>query len=62
MKKDEKVFWGYLFFSILFFVIGCLVLPSLIGKCGTKLYRYSLKRKKTDFDNQGPEIVKKGEA
>lgn len=40
-------------------VIGFIMIPSRIDKYGNKLYKASLKTEEIDFDNMGPEIVKK---
>ena len=43
-------------------IVGFLVMPQIMKKCGSKLYKYSLKKDKIDYENMGPEIVKKGKA
>lgn len=40
-------------------VVGIIVIPPLLKKCGVKLYKSSAKKEEIDFDNLGPEIVKK---
>ncbi len=42
-------------------VIGVLVIPPLMKKYGSKLYKSSAKKDEIDFDNLGPEIVKKND-
>ena len=38
-------------------VAGILVIPPLVKKYGTKLYKKSLQTDEIDFDEMGPEIV-----
>ena len=40
-------------------VAGVLVIPTVINKLSSKLYKESIGRKPIDFDNMGPEIVRK---
>ena len=40
-------------------VLGIIVIPPLLKKYGVKLYKSSAKKEEIDFDNLGPEIVKK---
>ena len=40
-------------------VVGIIVIPPLLKKYGVKLYKSSAKKEEIDFDNLGPEIVKK---
>ena len=40
-------------------VVGIIVIPPLLNKYGVKLYKSSAKKEEIDFDNLGPEIVKK---
>lgn len=40
-------------------VIGFLLIPQMMRKCSNKIYKYSLKKGEVDFENMGPEIVKK---
>ena len=40
-------------------VIGFLVIPPIIKKYGNRIYKYSLKNDDIDFENMGPDIVKK---
>lgn len=56
-KKKSKVWWGI--GSLVLVVIGFTVIPYFIDKYSNKIYKYSLKRDVIDFDNLGPEIVKK---
>lgn len=39
--------------------LGFLAIPPILKICGNKLYKYSLKKDKVDFENMGPEIVRK---
>ena len=40
-------------------VVGIIVIPPLLKKYGVKLYKSYAKKEEIDFDNLGPEIVKK---
>lgn len=40
-------------------IVGFAVIPPLIKQYSSKLYRETNKREKIDFDDLGPEIVKK---
>ena len=40
-------------------IIGFIIIPPLMKKYGNKIYKFSLKKDYIDFDNMGPEIVKK---
>lgn len=57
MNTDKTLYWviGVLALT----VIGFLVIPPLMKKYGNKIYKSSLKKDEIDFDNMGPEIVKK---
>ncbi len=57
MDTDKTIWWVIGFIAVT--VIGFLVIPPLIKKYGNKIYRSSLKNEVIDFDNMGPEIVKK---
>ena len=57
-RKNKSIFW-YVFGSIILTVAGFMLIPPLIEKYGNKLYKSSLKNEEIDFDNLGPEIVKK---
>ncbi len=57
MDNDKTIWWVIGFIAVT--VIGFLVIPPLIKKYGNKIYRSSLKKEVIDFDNMGPEIVKK---
>lgn len=43
-------------------VMGFLVIPPLMKKYSNKLYKSSLKKNEIDFENMGPEVVRKEEA
>ncbi len=60
MNTDKTLYWviGVLALT----VIGFLVIPPLMKKYGNKIYKSSLKKDEIDFDNMGPEIVKKEDA
>lgn len=59
-KRKRKVLWcvGSVFLA----VIGFVVIPVIISRYGNKVYKSSLKREQINFDDLGPEIVKKEEA
>ena len=39
--------------------IGFLVIPPLVNKYSNKIYKATTSKKEIDFENLGPEIVKK---
>ena len=39
--------------------IGFAVIPSLVRKYSNKIYKNSARKEEIDFDNLGPEIIKK---
>lgn len=39
--------------------VGFIVIPPLLKKYSNKLYKASSKKEEIDFDNLGPEIVRK---
>lgn len=41
--------------------VGCVVIPPLLEKSSNKAYKALVKRDEIDFDNLGPEIVRKDE-
>ncbi len=57
-RKGKSIFW-YVLGSTALTVIGFVLMPPLIKMYGNKLYRYSLRKEESDFENLGPEIVKK---
>ena len=42
-------------------VVGIVVIPPFLRKYSNKLYKFSTKNSEIDFDNLGPEIVRKEE-
>lgn len=56
-KKKSEVWWRIVSFVLA--SIGITVIPYFIDKYGNKIYKSSLKRDVIDFDDLGPEIVKK---
>ena len=40
-------------------IAGCLIIPPLLKKCSNKAYKLSIKKDEIDFDNLGPEIIRK---
>ena len=59
MSTEKTVYWIIGIAAVT--VIGFLVIPPLMKKYGNKLYKSSLKKDEIDFENMGPEIVKKEE-
>ena len=57
MNSKKTIYW--VLGAIAITVVGIIVIPPLLKKCGVKLYRSSAKNEEIDFDNLGPEIVKK---
>lgn len=55
-KKKGKVWW---IVSLILVLIGFAVIPYFIDKYGNKIYKASLKGNVIDFDNLGPQIIKK---
>ena len=43
-------------------LIGFLMIPPLMQKYSNKIYKLSLKKDEIDYENLGPEIVKKNGA
>ena len=42
--------------------IGFLMIPPLMKKCSNQPYKSSPKKDKIDFENMGPEVLKKEES
>ena len=40
-------------------VVGIIVIPPMIKKYGNKIYKSTISTDKIDFDDLGPEIVKR---
>ena len=57
--EDNKTLW-WILAAIILTVVGFAVIPPLIKRYSSKLYREINKREKIDFDDLGPKIVKKG--
>lgn len=57
MKKQNIALW--IVGSIILTAISFVVIPKLIKKYGDKVYKSSLQNEEIDFDEMGPEIVKK---
>jgi len=57
MSTEKTVYWIIGIAAVT--VVGFLVIPPLMKKYGNKLYKSSLKKDKIDYENMGPEIVKK---
>ena len=57
MSSGKSLCW--VLGAIAITVVGIIVIPPLLKKYGVKLYKSSAKKEEIDFDNLGPEIVKK---
>ena len=59
MDSGKKYCW---FIGIIVVVlIGVFVIPPIVKRLSNLLYKSSLDKDEIDFDNLGPEIVKKNE-
>ena len=56
-KKERCEVMTWIVLGSVLTVAGILVIPSLVKKYGTKLYKKSLQTDEIDFDEMGPEIV-----
>lgn len=56
MKNDKLLL---LVGSIALMVVGFIIIPPLMKKCSNKAYKKSCSSEEIDFENLGPEIVKK---
>lgn len=45
--------------GVILTVVGFIIIPPLMKKYSNKLYKSRIKSEDIDFDNMGPEIVKK---
>lgn len=56
-KKDRrgKIMWTVV--GSVFTMAGFIILPTLIKKYGSRVYKKSLNTNDIDFDEMGPEIV-----
>ena len=59
MSTEKTIYWIIGIAAVT--VIGFLVIPPLMKKYGNKFYKSSLKKDEIDFEDMGPEIVKKEE-
>lgn len=57
MSTEKTVYWTIGIVAVT--IVGFLVIPPLMKKYGNKLYKSSLKKDTIDYENMGPEIVKK---
>ena len=60
MDSNKTIWWVLGFIALA--AVGFFVIPPLMKKYSNKLYKKSLKKDEIDFDNLGPEIVKKEDA
>lgn len=60
MSKGRTIYWIIGIVAVT--AIGFLVIPPLMKKCSNKLYKSSLKKDKINFENMGPEVLKKEES
>lgn len=58
MMNTSKIIC-YVFGFVAITVLGIIFLPPMLRKLGNKMYKQSLKKDEIDYDNLGPEIVKK---
>lgn len=57
MGKRRTIYW---FIGLVAMTaIGFLLIPPLMKKCSNKIYKSSLKKDRIDFENMGPEVLKK---
>ena len=54
-KKKKWLLPGFIIFS----AMGFIVMPPLLKKYNNKIYKAISKKEEIDFDNLGPDIVKK---
>ena len=59
MKKKTKNKVLLAIGGIALTVAGFIIIPPMIDKYGNKIYKASLKKDDIDFDNIGPEKIKK---
>lgn len=59
--KEKSTFLSKMVKGTVLVVTGFVILPKIIEKVSRATYRTSLKNEEIDFDNMGPEIVKKEE-
>ena len=57
MNTQKTVYWVIGVVAVT--AIGFLIIPPLMKKYSNKIYKSSLKNDDIDYDNLGPEIVKK---
>ena len=56
-KKERCEVMTWIVLGSVLTVAGILVIPPLVKKYGTKLYKKSLQTDEIDLDEMGPEIV-----
>ena len=59
MDSNKTIWWVLGLIALA--AVGFIVIPPLMKKYSNKLYKKSLKEDEIDFDNLGPEIVRKDE-
>lgn len=59
MEQNVKKKIGEAAICVALTYVGFKYIPSLISRMSSKLYKTTLKRDSIDFNNLGPEIVKK---
>ena len=57
MKKRKTIYW--VLASCTVATVGFVVVPPIVKKISAKLYKADLRKEEIDFENLGPEIVKK---
>lgn len=56
-KKEKKSQLGLIIGGAVLTAASLIIIPPIIEKYSSKLYKESLKKEPIDFDNLGPEIV-----
>ena len=57
MNKRKAVYWSIGFIAVA--VVGIFVVPEIMKRFGNKLYKFLLKKDECNFEDIGPEIVKR---
>jgi len=55
-KRSAEKILMFLAFVVLT-VVGFIVIPPIIDRIASKVYKASLKKEEIDFDDMGPEII-----
>lgn len=57
MKSRTTVYW--VLGTCAFAAVGLFVVPQITMKISAKMYKANIQKEEVDFNNLGPEIVKK---